>query len=56
VFERFYKADRARSGRGTGLVLALARHLVEAHGRRIWVKSLEGQDSSFFFSLPVFSP
>ena len=55
IFERFYKADRARSGGGTGLGLAIARHLVEAHGGRIWVKSREGQGSSFFFSLPVFS-
>jgi two-component system, OmpR family, phosphate regulon sensor histidine kinase PhoR len=55
IFERFYKADRARSGGGTGLGLAIARHLVEAHGGRIWVKSRAGQGSSFFFSLPVFS-
>jgi two-component system phosphate regulon sensor histidine kinase PhoR len=54
IFERFYKADRARSGGGTGLGLAIARHLVEAHGGRIWVKSQEGEGSSFFFSLPVF--
>ena len=55
IFERFYKADRARSGGGTGLGLAIARHLVEAHGGSIWVESRVGQGSSFFFSLPVFS-
>jgi two-component system, OmpR family, phosphate regulon sensor histidine kinase PhoR len=54
IFERFYKADRARSGGGTGLGLAIARHLVESHGGHIWVESREGQGSSFFFSLPVF--
>ncbi len=53
IFERFYKADRARTGGGTGLGLAIARHIVQAHGGRIWVESVEGQGSSFFFSLPV---
>jgi two-component system phosphate regulon sensor histidine kinase PhoR len=53
IFERFYKADRARSGRGTGLGLAISRHLVEAHGGRIWVESIVGQGSAFSFSLPI---
>lgn len=52
IFERFYKTDRARSGGGTGLGLAIARHLVEAHGGRIWAKSVEGQGSTFYFTLP----
>jgi two-component system phosphate regulon sensor histidine kinase PhoR len=53
IFERFYKADRARSGGGTGLGLAIAKHLVQAHGGQIWVKSKEGQGSTFYFSLPI---
>ena len=53
IFERFYKADRARSGGGTGLGLSISRHLVEAHGGRIWVESMEGQGSTFFFTIPI---
>ncbi len=53
IFERFYKADRARSSGGTGLGLAISKHLVEAHGGQIWAKSKEGKGSTFYFSLPV---
>jgi two-component system, OmpR family, phosphate regulon sensor histidine kinase PhoR len=53
IFERFYKADRARSGGGTGLGLSISRHLVEAHGGRIWVESLQGRGSTFHFTIPV---
>jgi two-component system phosphate regulon sensor histidine kinase PhoR len=53
IFERFYKADRARSDRGTGLGLAIARHMVEAHGGRIWAESKPVQGSTFFFTIPL---
>jgi len=52
IFERFYKTDRSRSSGGTGLGLSIARHLVEAHGGRIWAESVEGSGSTFFFSIP----
>lgn len=53
VFERFYKADRARGSGGAGLGLSIAHHLVEGHGGHIWVESEEGEGSTFFFSLPL---
>ena len=53
VFERFYKGDRARSGEGSGMGLAIAKHIVEVHGGSIWAQSEEGRGSTFSFSLPI---
>ena len=53
VFERFYKGDKARAGGGTGMGLAIAKHVIQAHGGSIWVRSEEGEGSTFAFSLPL---
>lgn len=53
VFERFYKADRARPKGGSGLGLAIAKHTIQAHGGHIWAQSEDGKGSVFSFSLPL---
>lgn len=53
IFERFYRVDKSRTGSGTGLGLSIARHIVEAHKGRIWAESIEGQGSTFYFTIPT---
>ncbi len=52
IFERFYKVDRVRGQGGTGLGLSIAKHIVEAHGGRLWVESREGVGTTFYFTVP----
>jgi two-component system phosphate regulon sensor histidine kinase PhoR len=54
IFERFYRVDKGRSQEmgGTGLGLSIVKHIIQAHGGRVWVESQFGKGSTFHFTLP----
>ena len=55
LFERFYRADKARSRNlgGTGLGLAIVKHIIQAHGGYATVDSTPGKGSTFSLHLPA---
>jgi signal transduction histidine kinase len=55
IFERFYRAEsaRTRNVRGSGIGLALVKHIAEAHGGRVEVASVPGKGSTFTVFVPV---
>jgi len=56
IFERFYKVDHSRQNQGspsTGLGLAIAQQIVQAHGGRISVRSVLGEGTVFTVAIPV---
>lgn len=54
IFDKFRRIDRGQdTERGTGLGLSIAKHIVMAHGGKIWATSQPGSGSAFTFTLPV---
>jgi two-component system OmpR family sensor kinase len=53
AFERFYRADQARTSGGSGLGLAIVASLVAAHGGAVWVESTPGAGATFRIALPL---
>jgi two-component system phosphate regulon sensor histidine kinase PhoR len=52
IFERFYRVEKSRTSSGTGLGLSISKHIIEAHGGKIWAESDERHGSVFYFVLP----
>ncbi len=55
LFDRFFQVDTAASrvGAGTGIGLSLVKEWIELHKGRVWVESVEGQGSTFSFTIPI---
>jgi DNA-binding response OmpR family regulator len=55
LFSKFYRVDNSdrREIGGTGLGLAISREIIEAHGGKIWLESVLGKGSTFYFTLPA---
>jgi len=55
LFQPFSQIDASMSREkgGTGLGLAIAKGIIQAHNGKIWVESVQGKGSSFYFSIPI---
>jgi signal transduction histidine kinase len=53
IFERFYRIRENNQKEGFGLGLYIASEIIKRHNGKIWLKSTEGEGSTFYFSLPI---
>ena len=54
IFIKFKRIEFGQeTDRGTGLGLSIAKHVITAHGGKIWAESTPGRGSNFFFTLPA---
>ena len=54
IFTKFKRIESGKDiARGTGLGLSIAKHIITAHGGKIWAESTPGKGSTFFFTLPA---
>ena len=54
IFDKFKRIEGGgKTVMGTGLGLSIAKHIIAGHGGKIWARSIPGQGSTFYFTLPV---
>lgn len=58
IFERFYRVhkDRSRATGGSGIGLAIVKHIVQLHGGQVWAESEVGKGTTISFTLPAVEP
>ncbi len=53
IFEKFFRGSAGSVGKGSGLGLTIAHHIVQAHGGLIWAESIPGSGTTFYVLLPI---
>ncbi|MBI4850496.1 MAG: DUF4118 domain-containing protein [Acidobacteria bacterium] len=53
IFDKFYRGSQSQYSEGTGMGLAIARGIAQAHGGKIWVETELGKGTTFHFTLPI---
>jgi len=56
IFNMFKRLSEAESFEGSGVGLAIVKEIIQEHGGQIWVESVHGQGTQFFFTIPIESP